>query len=370
MKANSSLLYLLAGAFAGVLQRFTSDGRVVAANSLLKPISDMSRLNDQALLFGAQPENLGVANGFICAANDANFDSAHLSQPLTDYIVGATEQADLQSILNSLAPDIPVGRSFTYRTHDSKEDFQDDSGDNGDIREIGGDFKQVRRTGAQVDGRTDNKGLTMVLDNDQGGSLAQVQQRAVLNLTQRLLRSELRRVITLLDANDTAESSVNWGVTNTAADPDANILEMLETSGDARGLDSNVLLLGGAWVRRVLALRRSDKAGAFATGAMTPEQLADYFNVERVVVMKARYQSSATAKAKILTNDVYAYFAQAGMMNDDPSNVKRFVTPTDAGGLKVYVEQRLKKTLVSVEHYSRIVCASSLGIRKLPTTYT
>jgi hypothetical protein len=54
-------------------------------------------------------------------------------------------------------------------------------------------------------------------------------------------------------------------------------------------------------------------------------------------------------------------------MKDDPSNIKRFVTGSD---LKVYVEKRLKRTFVSVEHYSRIVCTSTLGIYKLPTTYT
>ena len=368
MKTKLNPLLAVASVLAAFSHRCAGNG-VVAANTLLLPIRDMSKLNDQTYLFGQMPDS-GGKNGQVFAANDANFDAAHLSEPMTDYIVGAVERDDLQALLGALAPDIPAARAFTYRTHDSREDFQTDSADDGDIREIGGEFKTVRRTGAQVDGRTDNKGLTMVLDNDQGGELPAVQQRAVLNLTQRLLRSELRRVITLLDGNDTAESSVNWGPSNTTADPDSDLLSMLENSGDVRGLDSNVLVLGGAWIRRVLALRRADNHGATVTGSMTPQQLAEYFNVERVVVMKTRFQSSGTAKAKILTNDVYAYYAAAGLMNDDPSNIKRFVTPTGAGGLRVYIEQRLKKTLVSVEHYSRIVCASAVGIRKLPTTYT
>lgn len=335
----------------------------------MKSHIDLQALNDMSRLFPALPANGGAVGG-IFAANDANFDAAHLSEPLTEYIVGVQDPDDLGGVLEQLAPAVPVGRAFTYRTHDDKEAFQTDSADDGDVREIGGDFAQVRRTGTQVDGRTDNKGLTMVLDTDQGGLLPAVQQRAIVNLRNRLFRSELRRLITLLDANDTPENSVNWGASNTAADPDADILSMLENSGDARGIDANVVVLGGTWLRRTLALRRSDKSGAFATGAMTEAQLADYFNVDRVIKLRTRFQSTATAKAKILTNDVFAYYAKPGGVPDDPSNVKRFITPTDAGDYRVYVEQRLKKVLVTVEHYSRIALGSSLGIRKLPTTYT
>lgn len=323
--------------------------------------------NDQTKIFAPLPSS-GAIIGAIYAANDANFDATHLSEPLTEYIVGAEDPDNLGAVLQSLAPAINVGRSFTYRTHETKESFQTDSADDGDIREIGGQFAQVRRTGAQVDGRTDNKGLTMVLDVDQGGLDPLVQRQAVLNLRNRLFRSELRRVITALDANDTAESSVNWGSGNATADPDADIMSMLETSGDDRGINSNIVLFGGTWTRRILALRRSDKSGAFASGQMTPEQLAEYLGVERVIRLNTRYQSSATARTKVLANDVFTYFARPGAMPDDPSNLKRFVSGGD--DVKVFVEQRLKQVLVSVEHYSRIICASALGVRKLPTTFT
>lgn len=363
------MISMILALLADVMVRFFAFGgpRVCAAN--VKQPLDFTQLNDQRLAFGALPES-GGDFGRIYAANDANFDAAHLSEPLTEYVVGVEDPDNLGVILERLAPPITVGRAFTYRKHDERESFQEDSASDDDMREIGGDFALVRRTGSQVDGRTDNKGLTMVLDVDQGGLLPAVQQAAVVNLRQRLMRSELRRLITLLDANDTADSSVNWGATNAAADPDADILASLEAGGDLRGINSNVVLMGGAWVRRIAALRRSAASGAFGTGGMTPEQLASYLGVDHVIVLPTRYQSSATTKAKVLTVDVYSYFAQSGMMTDDPGNIKRFVTPSDAGALKVYVEQRLKRVLVSVEHYSRLVCASALGIRKLPTTFT
>lgn len=337
--------------------------------SLASLVKDAERFNAQTNFFEPLPDSGGRSGG-IYAANDANFDAAHLSQPLTDYIVTVTDPDDLGAILERLAPSIPVGRSFTYRTHNTAEEFQTDDGNDADIREIGGDFSMIRQTGAQVDGRTDNKGLTMVIDNDQGGELPEVQQRAVTNLRQRLFRSELRRLITLLDANDVPESSVNWGPANASADPDADILGMLENSGDARGINSNIVLFGGTWTRRVQALRRPSSAGAFGTGAFTLDQLADYYGVDRVEHLRTRYQSTASAKSKILANDVYCYYVRPGMSPNDPSNIKRFVTPTAGGPVRVYVTQKLKKTLVTVEHYSRMVCASTLGIRKLPTTYT
>jgi hypothetical protein len=324
--------------------------------------------NDQNQMFAPFAENFGSArHGDILAANDANFDATHLSEPLYQYLVGQEDPDDLGAVLEGLAPAVPVGRAFSFLSADSKEQFQTDNGDDGDIREIGGEFKQIRRTGTQTDARTDNKGLTMVLDSDQGGDDPAVQQRAVLNLRNRLFRSELRRVIALADANDTAATSVNWGPANTTADPDKDILDLLESSGDARGLDSNLLVFGGTFIRRLTALRSKAFAGAFATGALNLQQLADFFQVEKVVNLKTRFQSSATAKSKILSADVYTWYSRRGAMKDDPSNIKRFVTGSD---MNVYVEKRLKRTFVSVEHYSRIMCTSSIGIYKLPTTYT
>lgn len=325
--------------------------------------------NDLTGYYPALPHD-GAAPGRIYAANDSNFDAAHLSEPLTEYIVGVEDDDGLLRILQAAAPEIPVARAFTYRRHDEKESFQQDASDNKDIREIGGDFALVRPTGEQVDGRTDNKGLTMVLDNDQGGDLPAVQQRAVINLRNRLLRSELYRLEALLEANDT-EDSKNWGATNTTADPDLDVINNVDQSGDARGVDANIVLFGGgARVKRLAALRRSASSGAFATGAMTPEELAGFYGVDSVVTSKFRFQSNATTKSKIIADKVYIYYAGRNLMPNDPSNVKRFVTHTDAGLFRVYVEQRLKQTLVSVEHYSRIVVTSSLGIRKIAVTFT
>jgi len=324
--------------------------------------------NDMSAFFPVFRED--AAPGLIMAANDANFDSAHLSEPLSEYTVGATDDEGLLELLEAAAPSIPVGRSFTYRKHEDKEAFQAALNDS-DIREIGGAFQEIRLTGTQADGRTDNKGLSIILDNDQGGDDPAVQQRAVVNLRGRLLRAELLRLQAALDANDTAASSSNWGPTATGADPDAEVLAQVDLSGDARGIDPNVALYGGgAWVKRKRSYSGRDNAGAFSGLVATREQVADIVGVEQVLVSKFRYQSAADTKGKMIGDLVWIYYVRPGAMADDPSNVKRFVTITPSGAFRVYVEPKLKRTRVTLEHYSRILVTSSLGIRKLPVTFS
>lgn len=330
---------------------------------------DIALANDQSVFFPRFEGNLSVPHGTVMAANDANFDAEHLSVPLTNYIVGAPEDEGLLATLEAIAPSIPTGRAFTYRTHDTREQFQDDAGDDADIREIGGDFGKVKRTGTQVDGRTDNKGLVMILDNDQGGEDGSVQERAVANLRARLIRSDIRRVLTALDANDT-NTNTNWGPSATAPDPDVDLLTDVDSGGDARGMDSNIVVLGGgARIKRVRCLRT--KTAPDTVGAqLTDEQLAAFLGVDRVVTLKHRYQSSASAKSKVLGDVAFSYYAASGAMPDDASNIKRFVTNSGGGLFRVYIMPQLKKTLVAVEHYSRVVATSTLGIYKRTITYT
>jgi hypothetical protein len=325
-------------------------------------------LNDPSHIFGSFTTD--AASGIILAANDANFDSAHLSEPLTEYIVDTPDEEGLDVTLEAMAPAVPVGRSFTYLVADDTASFQAMLADE-DRREIGGEFPVIRPKGTQTNGRTHNKGLTMILDNDQGGEDASVQQRAVTNLRNRLLRTEIYRTEALLEANDTALTP-NWGGSNASADPDGNIASDLELGGDARGIDSNtVVFCGGAWLRRFLSLGLGSNAARHQTRNLTPQQLAELLGVEKIVKAKIRYQSSATAKTKIGDLKVFSYYTKSGAMPNDPSNIKRFVTAVPGGGVfRVYITPILKRTAITVEHYSSIDLTSSLGIRKTAPTYT
>ena len=334
--------------------------QLLAANTAL--------LNDPTQLYSVfTPE---AQSGIILSANDANFDASHLSEPLTEFMSDTPDEEGLDVILEAMAPSVPVGRAFTYLVADTTEQFQAMLADE-DRREIGGEFGIVRPKGTQANGRTANKGLTMILDNDQGGEDAAIQQRSVTNLRNRLLRTEIYRTEALLEANDTALTP-NWGATNTSADPDGNIIADLELGGDARGIDSNIVVFcGGAWNRRFLSLGIGSNAARHQTRNLTPQQLAELLGVDKVIKAKIRYQSSATAKTKIGDLKVFSYYAKAGAMPNDPSNIKRFVTPVPGGGMfRIYITPLLKRTAITVEHYSTIDLTSSLGIRKTAPTFS
>lgn len=314
--------------------------------------------------------NANAESGVVMAANDANFDASHLSEALTEYVVDTPDAEGLEALIEALFPAVLVGRSFSYLTHDTLSAFQAALNDE-DIREIGGKFGEVRRTGSQVDGRTDNKGLIMWLDNDQGGEDAAIQQAALVNLKGRLLRADLIRGEALLEANDTAITP-NWGPANAAADPDGDLVSEIDLGGDARGINSNTVLYGGsAWTKRFLSLGQGDNAARHQTRNLTPAQLAALVRAQQLLVSDFRYQSSASAKAKMVGDKVFTFYSKPGATKDDPSNIKRFVTPVTGGGMwRSYIIPDLKRTGVCLEHYSRLALTSSLGIRKIAPTYT
>lgn len=339
---------------------------ILPASILVGLVGNVSAFNDQSKLFTPfNGSTGGILHGSIMAANDTNFDAQHLSEPLSDYIVGAPDDEGLLAALEAVAPSIPVGRSFTYRTHNTSDQYQTDSADDADIREIGGNFANAgSNKSTQVDGRTDNKGLIMVLDNDQGGEDPAVQQRAVSNLRNRLLRSDLRRALVGLDANDTNDAKT-WA-SGTTATPDLDVAVANDTGGDARGVDGNLVVWGkSAWIKRQIGTMNNVSPGMAGLANLSPAQAAAMGGCERGVVLPFRYQSATATKTKVLGDAVFIYHAKQGAMPDDPSNIKRFVTNTSGGMFRVYIISELKRTLVVVEHYSRVVITSTLGIRKL-----
>ena len=80
-----------------------------------------------------------------------------------------------------------------------------------------------------------------------------------------------------------------------------------------------------AWATRLAALRANNNAAKFATAGFTPQQLADFLNVDEVYVSKERYSTSATARTEMVGQLVLMFYAQGGMDTEDPSNIKRFV---------------------------------------------
>lgn len=294
----------------------------------------------------------------IYLANEERFTATHFSEPLTAYAVGWQDPENIRATVAAICPMVQVPRRFEYKEAVNIESFLSEADD---VRAIGSPFKRVEYKGSSTNGKTYNKGLTIRLDYDEmtEGS----EEQAIARLLNRLWRNDLRRVITVLDANDT-NSNKTWDTT-AGKDPDMDVIADLITGADARGIGSNRALYGEtAWQKRALSHRAQSTAGGFASATLTEQAVAALIGVERVVVSRERYQSDSTTKTKIVGSYVFMYFAQDNIGKDDPSNIKLFWTPTEGGEVRVYREEHAKFVDLSVEHYSDIVCTSTLGIRK------
>ena len=296
----------------------------------------------------------------ICLPNAASFNNTFFNEPLTAYSQGWRDPSDLEAELEFVAPAVEVGRRFSFRTFGQKNDFLSESDD---VRAIGGDFKRVKVESELNDSRTINRGLTMFVDLDEVGDQPDWEQRYTGYLLRRGLRNDTITAITLL-----AASAANTGKTwDTTADPDADLMDLVDAAGDDMGINPNRIFMGGnAWMKRVKAFRAQDNAGSRASAMMKPDELAAWLGIEAVHVSRTRYQSTATAKSKIEGALALAFEAASGQIMEDPSNIKRFVSRCDDGNLRRVYRREVNEKIVAitVERYVRTQIVSTLGLKK------
>lgn len=328
----------------------------------MKPILAASAFASGVVL----ANDLGSSNkpGELYLANESRFNETYYSEPLTTYIVGWKDPNDIKGTLDFIAPEVTVGRRFEYKAHKNAEEFLSETDD---LRAIGSDFKRVEYKGEDVTQKTINKGLTIRLDLDQYPNIDQAQQIAVERLTRRLYRNDLRRAVAVALAAAGNGTGVTWNTT-AGKDPDQDVLTALIAATDASGIRPNRLLFGEiAWNKRGLSHRAQNTAGGFASAMLAPDQLAGVLGVERIKISRERYQSSATAKTKVVSDVVLGFYSEDGVGIDDPSCLKRFVSAVEGGGLlRVYVQQISAKLIdVTVEHYSNIIATADIGYSRL-----
>ena len=296
--------------------------------------------------------------GQIVAANDDRFGAAYYSEPLTAYTVGWRDPENLQAILDAAFPAVSVGRFFEYKAAKNTEAFLTETDDS---RAIGASFKKVIYSGDTALGKTVNRGLTVTVDHDEvvGDGWREMY---VGRLLQRLTRNELKRALAVVTANVT-NAGKTW---SSSTNPDGDLRAMLKLGADDAGVYANTILMGeGARNLRLDAYELQNTPYAGQAAAMDNARLASKLGVDRIVDIKARYQSTATAKAALLGAYVQSFIAMPGATKDDPSNFKRFTTPTASGPYRVYVVEHEKTTDITVECYSNVICTSTLGVRQL-----
>lgn len=301
-------------------------------------------------------------------ANEAQFNQNYYSSELTQFANTSQGNEDIEKALNFAAPIVLVARRFEYKKIADNDTFYSESDD---IRTVGSSFKHIDFNGETVQAKTLNKGLTVRVDTDDiaGGDW---EARYVYALKNRLCRSEYRRTIkafveTIKAAQKKAKKQIvepeAW--TGEKTQPDADIRNAILTARSEYGFSPNRLLFSeGAWCLRQDCYASQNNAGARIAAELPREALAEKLLVENVQLIK---QVHLGLQGKELEGDeIFAFYAQNGLLKDEPSAVKRFVTPFDDGHLfRVYVEPHTKYTDITVEHYSNIVVTSGTNILQI-----
>ncbi len=312
---------------------------------------------------GILPSSDSIAPGQIALANETRINQAFFSQPLTTYAAGWRDPSNIEAELEFFAPRVSVPRRFEYASAVNAEEFYSETTD--DLRAIGGDFKRVEYKATKVTAKTENRGLTIRVDLDEIQGMAGWEEAAVQKLLRRLRRNSLRRAVVLLAAA-AVNTAKTWDTT-AGKDPDQDVLVELITAQNVSGIYPSRVGYGDTgWSKRVLAHRAQATSGGFASASMTPEQVASWLGVDQVLRSKSRYQSSSSAKSEIVANLVLMFMAMSGADTEDPSNIKRFVTPSEGGGdVQVYSQQVGPKLYdVTVSYYELNKITYTGGIRK------
>lgn len=320
--------------------------------------------NDQGFTVLPKQSGMSQPSGVVHLANEAMFDASHYSEPLTQYTVGWKDPADLDGLLDFIAPGVSVPRKFEYKVGENDEPFFSDLEDE---RAIGAEFKRVEYSRSTDTAKTFNRGLTVRLDKDD--IMEGDEEKVVGNLLRFLKRNSIRRGITVIDGAATNANST-WNIDGTAVDPDTILDDTLELGADASGIRPNRMLFSnGSWSVRRKSYRAQNNAGGYSSAGMSMGELAEYLMLDGIRRTTERYvtQKAGTKTKFVAGNIVYAFYALNGVMKDDPSNIKRFWSPCDSGGQYAVYRQEVGSKFIdiTVECYETIKATHALGIRKV-----
>ena len=313
--------------------------------------------------------------GLPVLGNEERFTAQYYSEPLTQYAVGWTDPENLEALYDFISPKVPVGRRFEYKLAVNVEAFLSELNDE---RQIGSDFKQIEYKGTTSYNKTANRGLKYRLDLDEEGAGILTEELIVSRLLQRLKRNIYRRaVLTLLNLSATSNTNVVWTYnsgSNPNPQPDENIRTLIQATQLGSGVFPNRLLIDlKSWnIRKNSYAQQALAAGAiYGYGRTVDDVVADQ-SVDGMMVSKALYQSAewvTPTKTYILPQNVVAFYAQDNPTRDDPTNLKRFVTPVADGDFRVYRQPVGAKFVdISVEYYDVIVQTATVGIGQLTVT--
>ena len=307
-----------------------------------------------------------LRHGQICLANDSLFTQSTFQTEVTSFGIGYADpnRNRLSDLLNFIAPKRPGPRNALVTVYDETEPFE--AVDPAKVKRAElGDFHTVKqRSATKVTRAVLNRGLTIVLDNDQLKDKPNWEQMHTMWLIDLLTRASIIEAIALASAS-ASTATITW---NKNYNPDIDIKSVnVDVLAPVTGFKANRLLLGeSASLSRQLAYEGQNTAGGFAGAAnLTDEQIATRMGLDRVRTNAERYNNSGT-KDTFLGAKALLFSAQDAESPEDNSNIVRHVANTDLGGeYAVYVDRKLKKTLITVENYELFAAQHTTGLALL-----
>ena len=315
---------------------------------------------------------------YASLSNEERFTASYFSTPLTAYTVGWEDPEDLESLVEFIAPKVVCNRRFEYKLAINKESFYSEVDDE---RAIGGEFQSVEYKGQSNYSKTLNRGLRYRIDVDEEGAGIINEQLIVGRLLQRCRRNQYRRAVaalTTLSAAATNPAPITKLWTNTsqvsAPQPVEDLRTLLQTIQLGSGVFPNRELgdlVSWNLIKKSYAPQLT--AGAIASYGITPDMLATELMIDGLMVAKAIYTSAVGTQSNLTGTKSYVlpqieigFYGQSSPGLDDPSNLKRFVTPAGDGDFRVFRQQVGPKFVdISVEYYENTLATATVGIGQL-----
>lgn len=314
---------------------------------------------------GIQPHSNphGLAHGQVCLANDDLFTQSTFQTEVTTFGIGYADpnRNKLSDLLNYIAPKRTGPRNAIVTQYDETEPFE--AVDPAKVKRAElGDFHTVKqRSSTKVTRKVLNRGLTIVLDNDQLKDKPNWEQMHTMFLIDLLTRASIIEALALYTTS-AATANALW---NSGANPDLDIKSTNTlVLAPATGFKANRALYGEeATLIRQIAYEPQNNAGGYAAAALlSDEGIATRIGVDRARTNAERY-NQAGVKNTFLGSKVLLFSAQDAESAEDNSNVVRHVANTDLGGeYAVYVDKKLKKTMITVENYELFAAQHTSGL--------
>ena len=300
----------------------------------------------------------------IVLANTGSFDDTYFSEPLTSYAQDYYKNFEIEKFLEFAAGSVIVPHRFQYRRWGSASDLVK-SAPPDPRRAIGANFSAVPVSGTIQLGETDNKGYSVILDDDEINADPKWETVAVRKALRTLMEYE-RQVVGLNAIYDNATvTSVTWNG-GASQDPDSDLITLLESIETASGLRPNRLIFTPTtWAARVKTLRAQSGFAAAASAMQSPEELGAMLGA-KVLILDVGSTAIGTQGL------VSAVYQQDGGLSDDVSSIKRFQSLCKDGQLfRAYKRMVGNKTWeITVEHYSKTIAVYTSSIGALAVTTT